>query len=59
MAPIIGIYGTPYYAEENDEWIVWGEYVVNLPGIAILSPPNPAGFYDWREWAQRLIEVLQ
>lgn len=59
MAPIILPYGDVYVLDSEENWKIWAAYVVNLPGFAILSPPNPAEFADWREWAQRFIEVLQ
>ena len=58
MAFILEKYGDVGIITEPNQWKGWGDYVVNLPGVAILSPPNPAVFTDWREWAQRFVEVL-
>lgn len=58
MAYTLSAYGPIYRLDNRGDWKEWAAYVVNLPNLAILSPPNPADFDDWRAWAQRLVEVL-
>jgi hypothetical protein len=41
----------------GDDWQSWGAQLLNNPSIGVILP-NPYNFIDWREWAERLCEVL-
>lgn len=39
-------------------WQDWAFKLVQEPQIAAYNPPSPAQFTDWREWAERLNQVV-
>lgn len=42
----------------EDGWKSWASGVVLLNGIAARGAPSPYEFNSWRDWAARLIEVV-
>jgi hypothetical protein len=58
MAFSLSKYGLVRRLDNEKDWQDWAQYIVNLPKIAILSPPNPAEFTDWREWARRFLGAV-
>ena len=42
----------------SDDWKSWALVVVSVPSISAFSPPNPANFSRWDEWAQRFVECV-
>lgn len=56
--PTLEIYGPIPIPTSEDDWKIWASDVVSLDGIASVGAPSPFDFVDWREWAARLIEVV-
>lgn len=53
----LATYG-PATVLQSDDWVLWAHNVLSLPKISAFSPPDPRGFSDWREWAQRFVECV-
>jgi hypothetical protein len=43
--------------EDPDQWQDWGVQFLNNTAIA-RNLPNPYGFNNWKEWAERLVGAL-
>ncbi len=56
--PSLEFYGPVPLPTSDEDWKIWASDVVSLDGIASLGAPSPFEFADWRDWAARLIEVL-
>lgn len=52
----LGVYGVVGKLEDED-WRGWGVQFCNNVGIG-KNMPNPYGFLDWRDWAERMCEVF-
>ncbi len=42
----------------GEDWQDWGVRLMTPLSLSGLNLPDPYGFTDWREWAQRLCEEL-
>ena len=56
--PELEEYGVIELPPNEDGWQNWASGVVSLNGIAELGAPSPYQFASWKDWAARLIEVL-
>lgn len=43
---------------KGDDWAHWAYNAISLPKLSAFSPPDPRGFTDWREWAERFVECV-
>jgi len=43
---------------KGTDWVQWAHNAISLPKISAFSPPDPRGFKDWREWAERFVECV-
>lgn len=50
-------YGVFGRLQDPDRWQDWGVQFLNNTTIG-RNLPNPYGFNDWKEWAERLVEAL-
>ena len=53
----IGDYGVVGRLLSEDEWQSWGVQFLNNTTLG-RNLPNPYNFITWREWAERMCEVL-
>lgn len=37
----------------GEDWRQWGRQVLTLPGLARYNPPDPYGFEQFTDWADR------
>jgi hypothetical protein len=58
MVPTLEIYGVISNPPAESDWQEWASGVVSLDGLVSRAAPMPYGFASWRDWAARLIEVL-
>jgi hypothetical protein len=42
----------------GNDWQSWALGVLAVPSIAGLYPPDPRGFTDWRNWAERFVQCV-
>jgi hypothetical protein len=56
--PDLSEYGDIPLPTTDEDWKIWASDVVSIDGISSLGAPSPFDFGDWRDWAARLIEVL-
>lgn len=54
-ANVGGLIGT---LEKEDDWQEWALTLINLPYFSRFNPPNPLGFGDWKQWAERFINTV-
>ncbi|MEN9885637.1 MAG: hypothetical protein RL758_215 [Pseudomonadota bacterium] len=50
-------YGSFGRLQDPDRWQDWGVQFLNNTTIG-RNLPNPYGFTDWKEWAERLVGAL-
>lgn len=53
----LAAYG-PTTVLKGDDWVLWAHNIISLPKVSVFSPPDPRGFADWREWAERFVECV-
>jgi hypothetical protein len=58
MVPTLQAYGDISVPPEESDWKNWASGVVSLDGLVSRAAPLPYGFASWKDWAARLIEVL-
>lgn len=51
-------FGTIPTLQRERAWPQWAMAVIQLPGIAKFSPPDPRGFSTWLEWAERFNQTV-
>ncbi len=56
--PLLEKYGPISNPPAEDGWKTWASDVISLDEISSKGAPSPFGFSSWKEWAARLIEVL-
>ena len=56
--PELELYGVIQIPPDEPDWQNWASGVVSLNGIAQRAAPSPYQFASWKDWAARLIEVL-
>lgn len=39
-------------------WQDWANTVIQIPAVALFSPPDPRGFNHWYEWAERFVQAV-
>jgi hypothetical protein len=44
--------------ESPDQWQEWARSVILSNNRYQATAPNPYQFYDWREWAERFLQVM-
>jgi len=52
-------YGLVSVLDQERNWKQWAIRVSELPGLAGLNPPDPRGFDDFYEWANRFNGAVQ
>lgn len=45
--------------DNPDKWREWAAGFLRNSRSIDLLPPDPEGFSDWREWAERMYPVIQ
>lgn len=58
MVGILSKYGVRMRLMRDDEWKTWAIYVNRVMSKTKGQLPDPRGYEDWRQWAQRLNGVL-
>jgi len=58
MYPTLEQYGAIERVFSDADWQNWGAGLLSLGGIAQLGAPSPYQYNNWKDWADRLNEVL-
>lgn len=60
------IYATEQLAEygiapptSEDEWATWANALFSVPDLVAQGIPQPIGFANWREWAERFVGTVR
>jgi hypothetical protein len=56
--PTLEMFGPIELPPTEEGWKNWGSSVVSLNGLTARGAPSPYEFSNWRDWAARLIEVV-
>ena len=40
------------------DWKPWAFALMQVPGVAAYCPPDPRGFSDWQDWAERFVQCV-
>lgn len=56
--PGLEVYGQIENPPIETGWQNWASGVVSLNGLAQIGAPSPYQFSSWKDWAARLIEVI-
>jgi hypothetical protein len=59
MALELERYGVVSRLDEPERWKDWANRVIAMPKIAVTIPPVPDLFNDWREWAERFVQIAR
>lgn len=51
-------YGPLITLEDETKWQDWGLQFCVISGLSQKNVPNPHDFTDWREWAQRFVQMV-
>lgn len=55
----LGQFGTMPIRPKEDEWLAFGEQLLQVPALAGQGVPAPAGFKDWQSWAHQVNEAMR
>lgn len=44
--------------DSGDPWQDWAAGLCGINGLSQLNIPSPYGFSDWRDWAERFVELV-
>lgn len=39
-------------------WREWANTVIQIPAVALFSPPDPQQFTHWYDWAERFVQAV-
>ena len=51
-------YGPLIRLDDETKWQDWGLQFCFISGLSQKNVPNPHDFADWREWAQRFVQMV-
>lgn len=49
---------TPRGLDDSEDWKAWAFNLTQSGAVAKFYPPDPRGFTDWVEWAERFNQVV-
>ena len=54
----LSTYGVLSRLDDEDKWQDWGLQFCAISGLSQKNIPNPFSYADWREWAQRFVQMV-
>jgi len=54
----LSTYGVLSRLDDEDKWQDWGLQFCAISGLSQKNVPNPFSYADWREWAQRFVQMV-
>jgi hypothetical protein len=54
----LSTYGVLSRLDDEDKWQDWGLQFCAISGLSQKNVPNTFSYADWREWAQRFVQMV-